>query len=637
MLAVLIGHLTIFGGTGLFFQPTMVSVLGGGELCLEVFFVLSGALITHLALSEIKKTGTLDLRRFRIRRVRRLAPAAAVALVATITLCVAGLRDNALPLGTNPTLVVFSVLALSSNWALFNHANLGYLAPTWSLSVEEQFYLAWPLTLRRTWARFGAAGAALAALTLLVIGMDFSVLFASRGVSATYATPVAGVGLLCGCLVAIGLHSPWARFLRSVVRSTPAALVLALTIGFSARWLHFHNYDAMRGGYLFFGITTALLIGHLMVRSARPSIVSRALALRPVAYLGRISYGAYLFHATIYQMWDRSGLLPNIEVRGVVDVSSALIVASISYRYLEEPIRLGTLKLPKRTRVTAPRPAAWAGLRFVPQAALGLAAVAVVLQLAPSFHPAGSTTRSPQVAASGIVSVCPTTTVERAAGIAGPDAVVACQGQWALAAAHSDRGRMELLHYQAKTGWQRLDTDHGARLGSEAAPDTTTSSQPQLRVVQRLASAVGPVAAPAAAAANLMSSAAATARRSDLPAVVVSPVATRDAQRWLAVLSPVSAGPAGRMTIYEWLEDQWRPVGLVNGIPAEATGTTYRLSVSALAGTLDPAWVLQTIGTGTTSVGVVTDLGGAWHLINVTAPGASGLLGKLPTLPQLNQ
>jgi peptidoglycan/LPS O-acetylase OafA/YrhL len=639
MLAVLIGHLTIFGGAGLFFQPQLVNLLGGGEMCLEVFFVLSGALITHLALSELAKTGTIDMRKFRNRRVRRLAPAALMAIVLTVTICVAGLRDNALPLGTRPTLVVFSVLALSSNWLLFQHGNLGYLAPTWSLSVEEQFYLAWPLTLRRTWTRLGAAGAALAALILLVIGLDVSVALSGRGVSATYATPVAGVGLLCGCLVAIWLHSPWARSLRMLIWSTPMAVLLAIGIGFSARWLHFHQRSAMRGGYLLFGVMTALFIGHLMVRAARPSGVSRALGIAPLAYLGRISYGAYLVHATIYQMWDRTGLVPNIAVRGVVDVTSALAVASLSYRYIEEPIRLGTFRLPRRIRVAPPRvrTAAWARIRFVPQIALGLAAVVVVLQFAPAFHPQTSPTPTVEVAASGLLPPCAVGTVQDAAGISGANAVVACDGRWALAAAHSDRGRMELLHYRAGAGWRRLNTQHGARLDSAATDNTATPGKPQLTVVQRLASEVGQVAAPGAAAASLISTLAASAKQADLPTVVASPVVTTDGQRWLAVLSPVTAGPAGRMTIYQWHDEGWNPVGLVDGIPAEAASTTYRISASTLAGALDPAWVLQTTGAATTSVGVVSDVGGSWHLINVTAPSPAGLLkhvgGLVPTQP----
>jgi peptidoglycan/LPS O-acetylase OafA/YrhL len=634
MLAVLIGHLTIFGGAGLLFQPQMINLLGGGEQCLEVFFVLSGALITHLALSEIAKTGTLDMRKFRNRRVRRLAPAAALVLLTTITLCVAGLRDDALPLGTKPTLVVLSVLALGSNWLLYTGANLGYLAPTWSLSVEEQFYLAWPLTLRRTWTRLGPAGSALAALILLVIGLDFSVLLTAHGVYATYATPVAGVGLLCGCLVAICLHSPWAPALRRLVGPTPVAIALALGIGFSARWLHFHPYRALRGGYLVFGIITALFIGHLIVRSVRPSPVSRALGVRPVAYLGRISYGAYLFHATIYQMWDRSGLLPNIAVRGVVDVTSALAVASISYRYVEEPIRLGTFRLPRRIRV-APRrvrTAAWARVRFVPQIALGLAAVVVVLQFAPAFHPPRSNAPTEAVAASGLRPDCTTATLQLAAGISGPNAVVACDGRWALAAEHSDRGRMELLHYKSGTGWHRLNTQHGARLDSEAAEETTAPGKPELTTVQHLAAAVGSVAAPAAAAAQLISAVATTAKQANAPAIVASAVVTGAGRRWLAVLNPATIGTAdtaARMTIYEWLHHRWNVVAIVEGISSATAGTTYRISSSTLVGTLDPAWVFHATDAGTTSVGVVSDLGGTWHLIDVTAPNASGLLKNL--------
>jgi peptidoglycan/LPS O-acetylase OafA/YrhL len=70
------------------------------------------------------------------------------------------------------------------------------------------------------------------------------------------------------------------------------------------------------------------------------------LSVTPLRFLGRISYGAYLFHATIYQMWDRTGLIPNIVARSIVDISSVLLVATISFVFIEEPIRRKQVHLP---------------------------------------------------------------------------------------------------------------------------------------------------------------------------------------------------------------------------------------------------------------------------------------------------
>jgi peptidoglycan/LPS O-acetylase OafA/YrhL len=350
MLAVLIGHLVIFSGYGLLFNARLGRDLGGGELGLEVFFVLSGALITHLALSEIEKSGTINMRAFRTRRVRRLAPALVIIVTTTIWLAASGIHGNLLPLGKEPVLVIVSVVALGSNWLLFSGANLGYLTPTWSLAVEEQFYLLWPMVLRRAWRRLGPGGTAMAALALLIAGVGVAATLVSRDIYATYATPVAGVGLLSGCLIAIGLHSPWAPRLSSILGSTPLAVLMALAMGFTARWLHFHVTTALEGGYFLFDVETALFVGHCFVRSTTRSPISSVLGCAPLAFLGRISYGAYLYHATIYQMWDRSGLLTNSWVRGFVDVGSTLVAATVSFYLIEEPIRRGRVRFPRLRR-----------------------------------------------------------------------------------------------------------------------------------------------------------------------------------------------------------------------------------------------------------------------------------------------
>lgn len=577
MLAVLIGHLVIFGGTGLLFEPHVSGLLGGAELCLEVFFVLSGALITHLALCEIESTGTLDLGEFRRRRVRRLAPALVLILIVTIALTVAGVRDDAIPLGTRPLLVVAAVVALNSNWFLFQRANLGYLTPTWSLSVEEQFYLAWPIALRRIWTRRGAGVTALAALSLLVAGLGVAVALVSRGIYATYATPVAGVGLLCGCLAAIGLHSNIAPTFRRIVGATPLALVLAGVIGISARWLHFHTAAGLRGGYLLFGIATALFIAHLMVRSTSPSIASRALSWRPLVHLGRISYGAYLFHATIYQMWDRSGLIPNIAVRGVVDVLSTLGVASLSLRFIEEPIRRGQLRLPSLRRVSRPRIAV-GRLALVPLVAAVLVALTVAsLRLSPVLRPGNP------------------------------------------AATNAAANVRNLQHSLSKSGEQPNDSHH--RSGTAHQPPATGSATPQPRLN-------GPGATPeltdtpAAAAEALVAT---EARSVTSGTLLASRVTVRNGRSWLAVVTPSQSTDRAtdRMTIYQWQRSAWAVVGVARNISAKLAREATGIKVASVLGTSDPAWVLHSAGIVGGFVCVVSDVGGSWHAVTVPS-----LVGK---------
>jgi hypothetical protein len=155
--------------------------------------------------------------------------------------------------------------------------------------------------------------------------------------------------------------------------------------------------------------------------------------------------------------------------------------------------------------------------------------------------------------------------------------------------------------------------------------------------VQHLAAAVGPVAAPAAAAATLISTIAFATEQAHAPAVIASPVINEGGARWLAVLNPAAIGAHGSTThlaIYEWQHERWSVVGLLGSLPAVADGTTYRISASPVSGTLAPAWALDATYAGVSAVGVVSDFGGTWHLVSVTTPGTSGLLKTVGGLAQ---
>ena len=120
---------------------------GGGGAGVTLFFVLSGYLITSLLLAERDKNGRVDLRAFYVRRALRLLPALAAVLVVVVVLLLAGLAPAAAVADTNYAIVIAGVVAYVANWVAVAGQSIGMLGHTWSLAVEEQFYIVWPAML----------------------------------------------------------------------------------------------------------------------------------------------------------------------------------------------------------------------------------------------------------------------------------------------------------------------------------------------------------------------------------------------------------------------------------------------------------------------------------------------------------
>src|SRR5258708_11466005 len=186
---------------GLHFAPALIP---GGYVGVDIFFVFSGFLITSILLHEAERTGSISLKRFIVRRILRLCPALAVYLVALSAYAFLFLsKDNAAEI----YLGVLLTLSYVSNWviALKPHATLSILAITWSLAVEEQFYLIWPLLLsvllkrkvERRWILI------LLVIAIVLVGIERAILW-HTGSSIRrlyYATDTHADGLLLGCLI----------------------------------------------------------------------------------------------------------------------------------------------------------------------------------------------------------------------------------------------------------------------------------------------------------------------------------------------------------------------------------------------------------------------------------------------------
>ena len=338
-----------------------VSMLVGGFLGVDVFFVLSGFLITALLIDELTRTNTVDRARFYMRRIRRLMPA--LFLVLFFSVLVSGLfvLDAAYHVRRDLPWAVTFVL----NWSyLFfeqsyfvNISRPPLLQHLWSLSVEEQFYVIWPILLIALYkvkirnisprvkiftASIFLALASTAWMIHLSVSNGFPI---PNDPSRVYfGTDTHAMGLLIGCAAA----ALW-RPDRLNERLTPDRATAMNGLGFLslAGLAYFFLYVSelneflYRGGFLVLSILTAILV----VVAAHPGLKFGSQLGNPVLkWFGDRSYGIYLWHWPIFVLM-RSGI--DIQwpepIAFVAKIAIVLVIADVSYRFVEMPIRQGAI------------------------------------------------------------------------------------------------------------------------------------------------------------------------------------------------------------------------------------------------------------------------------------------------------
>lgn len=387
--------------------------MSGGYVGVSVFFTLSGYLITSLALVEHGRHGRFDLAAFYSRRLRRLLPASLVCLTLVVLAGLRGWFDGVAHLRRD----VWGAVAQVQNWVALAAeqtyadqvaALAGQPSPVthyWSLAIEEQFYLVWPLALLAV-LRLTPARRLRAMLGLTVASAVATLLISARwGEQAVYlATPARLVELLAGALLAMvaatadgapraagepvhpgvaghvvargddpagavvppgaglsdaeatvrPLPGPTTARQRGRVvigrRGTAAAGVMALgLLGLAAVVLPADGGPAYRGGFIVVAAASAVLIAGLQARSP----LRVALSWSPLVAVGRISYGIYLFHWPVFVLVDHRRLQwfrdrPDVLADAglfVVRIALTLAVAVLSYRLVERPLRARRMRL----------------------------------------------------------------------------------------------------------------------------------------------------------------------------------------------------------------------------------------------------------------------------------------------------
>lgn len=307
-----------------------------GFLGVDMFFVLSGFLITSLLVQEFNDRGQIGIGRFYVRRALRLFPALWL-MILVLTPVLSTRIGHASILSAH---VILPVLFYVSNWTRalgivpFTDNGLLHL---WSLSVEEQFYLAWPLLLYLLlWLRFSSTRLVAVPLFLAFVAGVWSFALTRDGqlwYRVAFGTDTRAVGLLLGSGLALAASAgilPSSRRWVLTVRWLAVAGVIGLSVITYGKWDEFPMYGLY--GFALADIIFTFVVAAVAVCPMPPW--ARILEWRPLVFIGTISYGLYLWHFTFALVLDEPLPWP---VAVAVGVPLSFLFAWLSFRLIEKP------------------------------------------------------------------------------------------------------------------------------------------------------------------------------------------------------------------------------------------------------------------------------------------------------------
>ena len=329
----------------------------GGFLGVDLFFVISGYVITGLILDSIARSGTLDLRAFYLSRIRRLVPALVAMLVFTTLFIGVYAPDTVRRFIAD----IPYVLSGSMNWALVSRQQDYFeaigrpplLQHTWSLAVEAQFYLMWPLVLLFILRYFGKKNIPFAALAIAIASgitlFAYSIRIDTQesAISHVYfGTDTHSIGLFLGSALAVSWQPQ--NLTREITKRAQDFVDLIGVVGLLgllSTFLFINENDPTLYRIAFplsalFGCATLISVVHPASRFAP------ILSTRPLIWIGERSYGIYLWHWIVFQLTR-----PSIDLVGddwalyALRVLIVFALADISLRYIEIPVRRGYFEL----------------------------------------------------------------------------------------------------------------------------------------------------------------------------------------------------------------------------------------------------------------------------------------------------
>jgi peptidoglycan/LPS O-acetylase OafA/YrhL len=334
--------------------------LTGGFIGVDLFFVVSGFLITGLLIRERERNGRISFAKFYARRVRRILPAAAVVLIVCLPiayqLSTLVSRSSVMEDGASAALSIANI-RFAQTTDYFNPVNYSPFLHFWSLGVEEQFYFIWPALMFVVAWKWPRPGAAVALASVIVVSFMASVYETDQNAStAFYMLPTRAWQLAAGGLLAVmaGSSDVLPRSMRSMWANV---LAFGGWAAFFALLTASYAIDSKLTPYPGTAAVVPTIAGVLLIASGESPIgPGMLLRLTPIRFIGKISYSLYLWHWPVLILGGLYlvGPLDSISVPQAIALAVLSVpIAAASWYFVEEPFRRGRIPLPRPSRVVA--------------------------------------------------------------------------------------------------------------------------------------------------------------------------------------------------------------------------------------------------------------------------------------------
>ena len=349
----------------IFYHLDIPGLFSSGFLGVDIFFTVSGFLITAQLIRQFQKDGTIAIGNFYLKRARRLFPAVLVLLVFCVLVTEWFVSDAA---GRTRSDLLPALFYFSNWWQIFSEQSYfemsgrpALLQHLWSLAIEEQFYIVWPLLLLVILRHFRERGVLFIAAALALLSSAWMIYLSvrygypqSQDPSRIYlGTDTHTMGLFMGATLAAAWN-PWqahASHRNQVVGAATDFLGVVCISALLWAMLFMTEYDhaLYQGGFFWVCLFS---VGLVFAAAQKDSTLSAWLSIRPLAWLGKRSYGLYLWHWPVFALLrPEFELSDNAWIQTAIRLTLTLILTELSYQLIENPVRTGdVLRWPEQKR-----------------------------------------------------------------------------------------------------------------------------------------------------------------------------------------------------------------------------------------------------------------------------------------------